>query len=121
MTAISERRIHTRYNAHHIKVLIKPFEGGADDWELGEISSVDFNRYGIGLETSKNFSVGDIVMLVIRTDDACISEVPGIVCNRSQCDDGYRFGIRFEYEESGKEQTLSEELLMLEQRSATVH
>jgi hypothetical protein len=116
-----ERRVHTRYNAHHLKVLIKPYEGGVEDWKQGEISSVDFNRYGIGLESSSPFSVGDVVMMVIRTDDSCIAEVPGIICNRSQSELGFRFGIRFEYEESEAGGALSDQLLMLEQKAATVH
>ena len=121
MSQVSERREHTRYNAHHLKVLVKPYNGTSEEWEMAEISSVDFNRFGIGLETSCPFSVGEIVMLVIRTDDASISELPGIICNRVQSEEGFRFGIRFEYDQQEGGTTLSEQLLMMEQEAATLH
>lgn len=116
-----ERREHTRYSAHHLRVLIKPYGAGPDDWGKGEISSVDFNRYGIGVETTHHFSVGDIVMMIIRTDDASISEIPGIICNRSYSNDGFRFGIRFEHDKSEQGNALSEQLMLIEKQSATLH
>ncbi len=96
------------------------------DWEFAFITSVDFNRYGIGLETGHNFAIGDILQLVIRTDDATIAEVNGVVCNRSTTRNGYRFGIRFEHENYPEAETsegpinITEELLMIEKQAAGV-
>ena len=125
MTKPSERRNYSRFPAQHLKVLVKSLRNQGD-WEMGSISSVDFNRYGIALESSQNFVVGDILAMVIRTDDATIAEVNGLVCNRSQTDAGYRFGIRFEHEGCEDEESpeavinISEEILMIERQAASI-
>ena len=120
----SERRHYTRYPANHVKVLIKSLRSNGSDWEVGLISTVDFNRFGIGLETRHNFAIGDILSLIIRTDDSSIAEVNGLVCNRTQTEKGYRFGVRFEHEQIEQEESpeaminISEEILMIEREAA---
>ena len=128
MNTASERRNHTRYPANHLKVLIKSLRNKDSQWEMGYISTVDFNRFGIGVETTQNFSIGDILSLVIRTDDATLAEVNGLVCNRKITESGFRFGVRFEHEDSDIEQApdavfnISEEILMIErQAAAAIH
>jgi hypothetical protein len=124
MSSSSERRLYTRYPANHVKVLIKSLRVGGNDWETGLISTVDFNRFGIGLETRHNFAIGDILSMIIRTDDSAIAEVNGLVCNRTQTDKGYRFGVRFEHEDGEQEESpdaminISEEILMIEREAA---
>ncbi len=113
-----DRREHTRYSTNHIKVLVKPAGPGGADWELGEIPSVDFSRNGIALETDCPFAVGDLLQMIIRTDDASITEVAGVICNRVQCPSGYRFGVRFEYDDSKQGHTIADELLLLEREAA---
>ena len=98
MNKPTERRSHPRYPASNIKVLIKSLRNNGD-WEQGTISTVDFNRFGIGLETDQNFAIGDILSLLICTDDSAIAEVNGLVCNRSHTPSGYRFGVRFEHQD----------------------
>ena len=124
MNRTTERRSHSRYPASHIKVLIKSLRNDSD-WEKGHISTVDFNRYGIGLETTHNFAIGDILSLLIRTDDSTLAEVNGLVCNRSQTLTGYRFGVRFEHEGCEEEESpdavinISEEILMIEREAVS--
>ncbi len=127
MNRSTERRHHSRYPASHIKVLIKSLRNDSE-WEKGHISTVDFNRFGIGLETTHNFAIGDILSLLIRTDDSALAEVNGLVCNRTQTLTGYRFGVRFEHEGSAEEESpdavinISEEILMIERHAvAAVH
>ena len=62
----TERRTRSRYPASNIKGVIKSLRNDSD-WEKGHISTVDFNRFGIGLETIRNFAIGDILSLLIRT------------------------------------------------------
>ena len=124
MNSSNERRSHSRYPAQHIKVLVKSLRTPGSEWEHALISSVDFNRYGIGLETNHNFVIGDIVSMIIQTDDSTIAEVNGLVCNRSITADGFRLGIRFEHEGCENEVApdaminISEEILMIERQSA---
>jgi hypothetical protein len=124
MNTVDERRQHTRYPANHLRVLVKSLRNENSSWELGLISSVDFNRYGIALETEYNFAIGDILLLVIRTDDAALAEVNGLVCNRTQTEHGYRLGIRFEHDGAQEQDSLepminiSDELLMIERAAA---
>ncbi len=128
MSTVVDRRQHSRYPAGHLHVLAKSLRNQEAEWEMGYISTVDFNRFGIGLETGHNFAIGDIVALIIRTDDATLAEINGLVCNRTQIDKGYRFGIRFEHEGDDQEESpeaminISEEILMIERdAAATVH
>ncbi len=120
-----DRRQHSRYPADHLKVMVRSLRNDGD-WEFGYVSAVDFNRFGIALETGHNFAVGDILALVIKTDDATIAEVNGLVCNRDAIPGGYRFGIRFEHEGCLEEEApdavvnISEEILMLEKQAAGV-
>ena len=126
MSDSQERRHHSRYPGEQLRVLVKSARDQDPNWEMGYISSVDFNRYGIALETSHNFIVGDILSLVIRTDDATLAEVNGLICNRAVTEQGYRFGIRFEHEGCSDEESpeavinISEEILMIEKQAAGV-
>lgn len=125
MTNDSERRQHGRFPAYHLKVMVRSLRNNGD-WEYGLISSVDFNRYGIGLETEHNFAVGDILEMVIKTDDDTIAEVNGLVCNRTVMSYGYRFGVRFEHTGCELEEApdavinISDEILMIEKQAAGV-
>lgn len=125
MTLEDDRRQHSRYPADHLKVMVRSLRNNGD-WEYGLISSVDFNRYGIGLETEHNFAVGDILAMVIKTDDATIAEVNGLVCNRTIMPYGYRFGVRFEHAGCEAEEApdavinISDEILMIEKQAAGV-
>ena len=116
----NERREHTRYSAHHLDVLIKSRHLETGLWETGAVVSADFNRFGIGIETEHCFAMGDVLSLIIRTDDSTITEVSGIVCNRIPCEQGYRFGIRFidATEDSDTAVTVARELYELEQQAA---
>lgn len=124
MNTSTERRQHNRFPARHLQVMVKSLRNHDSQWELAIISSVDFSRYGIGLETEKNYVIGDILSMVIRTDDATVAEVNGLVCNRTVTDYGYRLGIRFEHENYQLEESpeaminISEEILLIEKEAA---
>lgn len=110
-TNIDNRRHYNRYPATHLKVLIKSIRSEDSGWIKGHINSVDFNRYGIGMETEHCFAIGDHVSLVIRTDDSMLTEITGIVCNRTKLDEGFRCGIRFHLEAEDHGLDLIEEQL----------
>lgn len=120
-----ERRQHSRYPADHLKVMARSLRNKGE-WEYALISSVDFNRYGIGLETEFNFAIGDILEMVIKTDDDTIAEINGLVCNRTVTSYGYRFGVRFEHDGCEEEEVgdavinIREEILMIEKQTAGI-
>ena len=108
------RRNYDRYPAGHLKVLIKSIRTDDGTWVKGYLNSVDFNRYGIGLETEHCFPIGDHVSLVIRTDDSTLTEISGIVCNRNKSDNIYRCGVRFNLGST------DEDLHLIEERAAAI-
>ncbi|MFT5577816.1 MAG: hypothetical protein ACI9WS_000567 [Paraglaciecola psychrophila] len=111
---IDERRHYYRYPTSELKVLIKSMRSQDSDWIKGMIRSVDFSRYGIGLETEHCFAIGDHVSLVIRTDDSTLTEITGIISNRTKQDQGFRCGIRFHVD------IKDDELDFLEEQISTV-
>ena len=119
MSPIKERREHTRYSAHHLAVFVRSMREKEEHWIPGEISSVDFNRFGIALETRHSFATGDLLAMVIRNDDYSMAEVIGVVCNRTSSEQGYRFGIRFEYDDTDAGRKIADDLLMLEKNAAS--
>lgn len=125
MNTSKERRNHSRYPAQHLKVLARSLRDQESNWSAGSISSIDFNRYGICLETNCNFAIGDILSLIIRTDDSTIAEINGLICNRTNTKTGFRFGVRFEHDDCEAEQSteavinIKEEILMIERDAAT--
>ena len=126
MDTSEDRRAHARYPAEGLRVMASSLRTDNGEWVPAEIGAVDFNRYGISLETDHKFIVGDILALVIRTDDGTVAEVYGLICNRRTMDYGYRFGIRFvdnaeRNEQVGAMINISEEMLMLERQAAAIH
>jgi hypothetical protein len=124
-TTTEDRRLYDRFPAQHLRVLARSMRAENSNWEAGSISSVDFNRYGICLETRCNFAVGDILSMIIRTDDSTIAEINGVICNRSNSEQGFRFGVRFEHSNDQSEPlvegeiNISEEILMIERQAAS--
>ena len=124
MDSSEDRRIYSRYPAGHIKVAVKSLRSANAKWEDALVSAVDFNRHGIALETQYNFTIGDILLLFITTDDDTLAKVNGLVCNRSITDRGFRFGIRFEHQGCEGEESpesminISEEVLLIEKQAA---
>ncbi len=124
MNNSDDRRFYHRFPADHLKVAVKSLREQNAHWEDAYISAVDFNRHGIALDTDYNFTVGDILMLFISTDDDTLAKVNGLVCNRTLTDDGFRFGIRFEHQPLETEESpeaminISEEILLIEKNAA---
>jgi PilZ domain len=119
-----ERRNYSRYPASQLKVAVKSLRQPQTGWEDALITAVDFNRHGIALETGHNFTIGDILLLFITTDDDTLAKVNGLVCNRTLTERGFRFGIRFEHQGHEDEQSpeaminISEEILLIEKEAA---
>ncbi len=95
-----DRRQHSRYPANHLDVLIQTNSTVDLPWALAELVAVDFNQYGIAIQSDHYFGVGDNLSLIICTDDSVTAKVKGIVCNRTVLATGYRYGLYFDYSET---------------------
>jgi len=110
-----ERRQHSRYPAHNLDVLIKAVDSEELPWELAELVSVDFNRFGIAVESLHSFNVGDHLSLVICTDDGMTSKVQAVICNRCLCQTGFRYGVFFDYENTKDSNEIQNRLATIEE------
>ena len=106
-----EKRKYHRYSVGHLRVKVGSISGLSDELTPRYLQSVDFNRYGIALQTRKNYSVGEVLTISLCNEQESFAEVKGLVCNRIPTDDGYRIGIRFEPE---NDQAACEAMLLLE-------
>lgn len=87
------RRNHERYLAPSFSLLLKSIA----DQEIEDIllSSIDFNRFGMAIESQHNFKIGDELQLVISDGEGHSVEVSCFVCNRSKTNNRYRCGLHF--------------------------
>jgi hypothetical protein len=97
MNSITDRRHHERHPAAHLDVLARTLHEDDAPWALGEVVAVDFNQYGIALDSTQLFTLGDQLKLVICTDDGVKADVTGVVCHRTSSDVGYRYGLHFDF------------------------
>lgn len=122
MEISTERRQHTRFQTPSLSVTAKSLFGNSSDWVQGEISTVDFNRFGMGIELQYPLLAGDKLSLIIDGQGKELSEVTGVVCNRTKTDTGYRYGLQFDYDKEDKASDLAHEMLMMELHAvANVH
>jgi len=123
MGSFSERRSQNRYPVNHLSVTIKSLQHHHHEWDNRSVNAIDFNRYGIALETEQNLAIGDTLTMRIGTDDVSVAEINGLVCNRTQLGHGFRFGIRFEYdcnenvEGAGVRLDIGDEILCIERQA----
>ena len=59
------------------------------------LSTIDFNRFGMAIESQHNFKIGDELQLVISDGTDHSVEVSCFVCNRSKTNNSYRCGLHF--------------------------
>jgi len=90
------RRNHERYLAPSFSLLLKSFQSIADQQDEDILlSTIDFNRFGMAIESQHNFKIGDELQLVISDGAENSVEVSCFVCNRSKTNDSYRCGLHF--------------------------
>ncbi len=97
MTSITDRRQHARYPAKLLEVLARSNNDDSQPWAVSEVVAVDFNRFGIALESTQQFGMDEILSLIIYTDDGIASKIQGTVRYCSDCDVGFRYGIHFTF------------------------
>jgi hypothetical protein len=111
-----DRRTHERYLAPSFSLLLKSIQSTANQQnEDIELSTIDFNRFGMAIESQHNFKIGDELQLVISDGADNSVEVFCFVCNRAKTNDSYRCGLHFTGQNTHNTQ-IKESLISLEEQ-----
>lgn len=108
-----DRRTHERYLAPSFSLLLQSIANQQN--ENISLSTVDFNRFGMAIESQHNFKIGDELQLVISDGADHSVEVSCFVCNRAKINDSYRCGLHF-IEQTANNDKTKETLISLEER-----
>lgn len=106
----TERRSHHRYLAPTLSILLKSSESKTNDINSMPLSMVDFNCFGMAIESQQSFKVGEELQLVISDNFNQSVNVDCFVCNRAKTAEGYRSGLYFMHQ--GEDVVASRKLLM---------
>ena len=92
----SERRTHQRYLAPGLSILLKSIQSKIEkNNEEVQLSTVDFNRFGMAVNSQHSFKIGDELQLVLTNNFDHSVEVSCFVSNRAKTESGYRCGLHF--------------------------
>lgn len=93
----AERRIKRRHKATDLKVTIHAM--GIKRWFTPAMQAhcLDFNRYGMAIQTSKALKSGERVIIGFKGKYISQSNVPGLVTESIELEDHFRTSIRFSY------------------------
>jgi len=106
----TERRTHHRYLAPTLSVLLKSSESKTHDINSMQLSMLDFNCFGMAIESKQSFKVGEELQLIISDNINQSVDVDCFVCNRAKTSAGYRSGLYFMHQ--GEDIIASRKLLM---------
>jgi len=91
-----DRRTHERYLAPSFSLLLKSIQSTVNQQnEDIFLSTIDFNRFGMAIESQHNFKIGDELQLIISDGADHTVEVSCFVCNRAKTNNSYRCGLHF--------------------------
>lgn len=91
----SERRNHHRFSAPGLSILLKSLRSKVENTNSVQLFSLDFNRFGMAVQSQHNFKIGDEMRVVISDGLNKAVEVACFVCNRAKLEEGYRCGLHF--------------------------
>ena len=112
----NERRHHQRFLAPDLSIALHTLKSKEALTQDTYLCVVDFNRFGMAIESEHNFKIGDELCLLISDKYKREIKVNGFVCNRAKKAESYRCGLHFlEQNESGFTKTLVEMEKSLEQ------
>lgn len=111
----SERRSHQRYKASCLSVILKALRTLKSAEDSGAFVILDFNRFGMAVQGTQNYKIGDQVSVVITGAHIQALELNGFVCNRAAIAGAYRVGLHFPDQGEGEE-AIRQSLIELEQR-----
>ena len=110
------RRSHERYLAPSFSLLLKSTQSIANHQDEDILlSTIDFNRFGMAIESLHSFKIGDELQLVISDGAENSVEVSCFVCNRSKINNSYRCGLHFLSQNANNTKT-KQSLISLEEQ-----
>lgn len=96
MLSNNERRQYQRLSGSTIQGEVKR----KSLFRLGgfkKIKIVDFNRFGARIIYSERFRIGEEILLNINKQSTNVREVVGFVCHAEELEDGYSYGVQFDF------------------------
>ncbi len=106
----TERRTHHRYLAPSLSIQLKSSESNTIDIDSMQLSMLDFNCFGMAVESQQSFKIGEELQLIISDNFNQSVNVDCFVCNRAKTAEGYRSGLYFMHQ--GEDAVTSRKLLM---------
>ncbi|WP_369602975.1 PilZ domain-containing protein [Hahella sp. SMD15-11] len=92
-----DRRIKERHQARHLQVTARVITWFGVRKAPVEVECVDFNRYGMAIETPHAFRRGDRIEFSFRGRYISEQGILGTVVSRAPSRNGNRYGILFAY------------------------
>lgn len=78
------------------------------------ISFIDISRSGFGIQTAREFSVGDTLKLQVGLGEAEPVQLVAVICNCRGKGNDYRYGAYFEYDAAPDDEYAEEMLRQLD-------
>lgn len=91
-----ERRTHSRLHGSSVQSAVKRkglFYFGA----YKAAKTIDFSRFGTGIESSERFRLGDELLLSFNKQNEHIEHIVGFVCHAQESEAGCFYGIQFDF------------------------
>jgi len=96
MLSNNERRQYQRLSGSTIQGEVKR----KSLFRLGsykKVKIVDFNRFGTRVLHRERFRIGEELLLNINRQSTNVREVVGFVCHMEEFEDGYSYGVQFDF------------------------
>lgn len=91
-----ERRKHQRLNGASIQTAAKR-KGLLYFGAYKAAKTIDFSRFGAGIESSEKFRLGDELLLSFNKQNEHIEHIVGFVCHVQESEAGYFYGVQFDF------------------------
>lgn len=94
-TGINQRQ-HDRYDAESFSVYVKDLGTGSFN-NFDKVIPVDFNRFGVGFESTQKFETSDELEIKCTSRRRHIAGIIGYICYCEEYDENYRYGVYFDF------------------------
>jgi len=91
----NERRHHQRFLAPELSIALQTLKSKTELTQNTNLCVLDFNRFGMAIESEHNFKIGDELCLLVSDKYKREIKINGFVCNRARTNAGYRCGLYF--------------------------
>ena len=92
-----EQRRGDRFDADTLSVDIKYQDTGMTHQRSDRANTIDFNRFGIAIESRLSLDVHDEIILKCTHCKKRISDLVGFICNKNSYKGTCRYGILFDF------------------------